>query len=88
MLELTTTRTNEMIDPHMHVWGWEIPVYLFFGGLVAGMMIISGFFLFMRRYRNDNCACFLLPGMSLVLLSVGMFALFLDLEHKIFVWRL
>ena len=24
------------------VWGWEIPLYLFFGGMIAGMMIIAG----------------------------------------------
>jgi len=34
-----------MIDPSMHVWEWQIPVYLFSGGLVAGMMIISGYFI-------------------------------------------
>lgn len=88
MNELTTTRANEMIDPSLHVWGWEIPVYLFLGGLVAGMMIISGYFLFSGRYRGTRCSCFVLPGLSLVLLSVGMFALFLDLEHKAFFWRL
>lgn len=88
MIELTSTRSNEMIDPTLHVWGWEIPVYLFLGGLVAGMMIISGWFLFSGRYRNTRCSCYLLPGLSFVLLSVGMFALFLDLEHKAYVWRL
>ena len=24
MLELVTTRDNPMIDPAMHVWGWEV----------------------------------------------------------------
>ena len=33
MIELTTTRHNPLIDPSLHVWGWEIPVYLFLGGL-------------------------------------------------------
>ena len=28
-----------MHDPH--IWGWEIPVYLFLGGLSAGLMIIA-----------------------------------------------
>ena len=41
MNEITTTRHNPQIDPFTQVWGWEIPVYLFLGGLVAGMMIIS-----------------------------------------------
>lgn len=88
LIELTTTRANPMIDPQMHVWGWEIPVYLFLGGLVAGMMIISGYFLFSGRYKSTLCACYQLPGLAIVLLSVGMLALFLDLEHKPYFWRL
>jgi formate-dependent nitrite reductase membrane component NrfD len=87
-VELTITRHNELIDPFVHVWGWEIPVYLFLGGWVAGMMILSGYFLVRRRHQQSDCVCFLLPGLSLVLLSLGMLALFLDLEHKPYTWRL
>ena len=88
MHEITTTRSNHLIDPIFHAWGWEIPVYLFLGGMVAGMMIISGYFLFSGRYKETNCSCYYLPRMSFILLSLGMLALFLDLEHKPFVWRL
>jgi protein NrfD len=88
MIEFTTTRHNPMIDPNLHVWGWEIPVYLFLGGLVAGMMVISGYFIFTGRYRNTQCVCYVLPALSIILLTLGMFALFLDLEHKPFFWRL
>jgi protein NrfD len=88
VIELTTTRANHLVDPVLQVWAWQIPVYLFLGGLVAGMMIISGYFLFSGRWRNTRSACFVLPGVSLVLLSLGMLALFLDLEHKLHVWRL
>jgi formate-dependent nitrite reductase membrane component NrfD len=88
MQELTTTRHNPQIDPFMQVWGWEIPIYLFLGGLVAGMMIISGYFIFSKRYKNTNCVTYTLPIISLLLLSLGMFSLFLDLEHKLYVWRL
>ena len=77
-----------MVDPIMHVWGWEIPVYLFLGGMVAGMMIISGYFLFSGRYQKELCACYILPGLAIILLSLGMLALFLDLEHKLYFWRL
>jgi formate-dependent nitrite reductase membrane component NrfD len=72
----------------MHVWEWQIPVYLFLGGLVAGMMVISGYFLLSGRHKRTRCACFMLPSLSLILLSLGMFALFLDLEHKPYFWRL
>ncbi|RMH69597.1 MAG: polysulfide reductase [Gemmatimonadetes bacterium] len=88
MIEIVSTRHNEMIDPLLHVWGWEIPVYLFLGGWVAGMMIIAGYFLFKGRAKAEWCSCLVLPTISLIFLSLGMLALFLDLEHKLYVWRL
>jgi formate-dependent nitrite reductase membrane component NrfD len=88
MNELVITRHNEMIDPHLSIWGWEIPVYLFLGGLVAGMMIISGYFILTGRTKNTLCSCFRIPVIGIVAISLGMFALFLDLEHKLYVWNL
>ncbi|MEP0823315.1 MAG: polysulfide reductase NrfD [Ignavibacterium sp.] len=88
MHDLTSTRNNELIDPILHIWGWEIPVYLFLGGLVAGFMIIAGYFTFKGHHKHSYFAAFYLPHLSLVLLSAGMFALFLDLEYKTHVWRL
>jgi formate-dependent nitrite reductase membrane component NrfD len=86
--ELTTTRHNLGIDPGLHIWGWEIPVYLFLGGLVAGMMIISGYLFLSGKYKADKSAAGFLPLLSAVLLSAGMGALFLDLAHKLYVWRM
>jgi protein NrfD len=88
MHELSITRHNELIDPTLHIWSWQIPVYLFIGGLVAGMMIISGYFLLKGRAREAKCTCFQLPILSIIILSLGMLALFLDLEHKFYFWRL
>ena len=53
MLEITTTRDNPGVDPILHVWGWEIPVYLFVGGMVAGMMILAGIAM-MRIARGED----------------------------------
>jgi protein NrfD len=88
MQELVKTRHNLLIDPSLHIWGWHIPVYLFLGGIVAGMMIISGFFLFQSRYRETKSSSTVLPFLSMVLLSAGMLALFADLEYKVHVWRM
>ena len=30
-------RASNLIDPQLRIWGWEIPVYLFLGGMVAGL---------------------------------------------------
>jgi len=88
MDEFTTTRNNHLIDPSLHIWGWEISVYLFLGGLVAGMMIISGYFLYRERHKQFITSCTVAPLLGIVLLSLGMFALFLDLEHKLYTWRM
>ena len=88
-LEFTTTRHNPFVDPDLHVWGWEIPIYLFLGGLVAGMMILGG--LALRRVaRGDDPKSFFslqAPLLGFVLINLGMGALFLDLMHKLYVWR-
>ena len=43
-IETVVSRRNPQIDPHLSIWGWEIPVYLFLGGLVAGLLVLSGIF--------------------------------------------
>jgi len=86
--ELDITRHNHLIDPSVQVWGWEIPIYLFLGGWVAGNMLLTGYFLLGGRHMRRSPLLSSLPGIGLVLLSLGMVALFLDLEHKAYVWRL
>ncbi len=89
MLEevLITVRSNPHIDPVMEVWGWEISAYLFLGGLTAGIMFFSALMLLLNK---DEEAPFSVNGLAIlgpVVLSLGMTALFLDLSHKLFVWR-
>jgi protein NrfD len=88
MLEITTTRHNPMVDPQLHVWGWEIPLYLFVGGMVAGMMIIAGWAM-LRTARGDDTQRFFsvqTPLAAFMLLNLGMLALLLDLAHPLYVW--
>jgi protein NrfD len=90
LTELTVSRHNPLVDPSLHVWQWQIPIYLFLGGLVAGLMIIAGVRLIaMRpRHREALVCCTIGPLIGLAFLSLGMFVLFLDLSHKLYVWRL
>jgi protein NrfD len=90
MIELTTTRHNPLIDPALHVWGWEIPVYLFLGGMVAGMMVFAGLAM-LRTARGENTRTFFslqTPLLAFVLLNIGMLALLLDLAHPLYVWAI
>src|SRR5512144_863627 len=89
MLETVTTRHNPLIDPGLAIWSWEIPVYLFLGGVVAGMMVLAGIAM-LRVARGDDSRSFYslhTPLLSFVLINLGMGALFLDLTHKLYVWR-
>ena len=87
MQELTTTRTNPSIDPVLSIWHGEIPLYLFLGGVVAGVMVVTGLWLLLRPTAERSRSLSLLPWASPVLLSVGMFFLWLDLEHPFNAWR-
>jgi len=81
MLEITSTRSNPGIDPALHVWGWEIPLYLFVGGLVAGMMVLAGVAM-LRTARGEDTKSFFsiqTPLLGFMLLNLGMLALLLDL---------
>ncbi len=89
-IEFTNTRHNHMIDPHFHVWGWELPVYLFLGGLVAGLMILSGYHMLRDQWDKPGTKGHYIttPLLSMGLISFGMLCLLLDLEHPLYVWRL
>jgi formate-dependent nitrite reductase membrane component NrfD len=97
MTELDIARHVPNLDPHLHVWGWEIPVYLFLGGMAAGAMILTALMSAPRGARpgpwggvaaeDRSPSGRLLPLLAPVLVSLGMAALFLDLANKLNVWR-
>ena len=90
MLEITTTRHNPGIDPTLHVWGWEIPLYLFVGGMVAGMMVLAGWAMLRTAKGEDPKTFFSIqtPLLGFMLLNIGMLALLLDLAHPLYVWAI
>jgi protein NrfD len=84
---LVTARSNALIDPSLHIWTWEVAMYLFMGGLTAGIMIFAAL---MTLRNKDQVAPFATTRLALlapIALSIGMTTLFLDLEHKLFVYR-
>lgn len=84
---LVTARSNALIDPSLHIWTWEVAMYLFMGGLTAGIMIFAAL---MTVRNKDQVAPFATTRLALlapIVLSIGMTTLFLDLEHKLFVYR-
>ena len=85
---LISGRMNPHIDPTLGIWGWEIPLYLFLGGLAAGILFFAALYSLLGREKElptaVRKATFLVP----IILIVGLGALFLDLKNKLYFWQL
>ncbi len=84
---MVTARANELIDPSLHIWTWEVAMYLFLGGLTAGVMVFAAAMVLLNKDEEAPFATNRLALLAPIVLSAGMTTLFLDLEHKLFVFR-
>jgi len=85
---ITSGRLTPEVDPILHIWGWEIPLYLFLGGFAAGILFFSALFTLQNKENRYPMAVKILPFAVPVLLAIGLGALFLDLSHKFYFWQL
>ncbi len=81
-------RNNLLIDPHLEIWEWQIPLYLFLGGLAAGILFFAGLYTILKKEKQYTTAVEIAPLIVPVLLALGLFFLFLDLKHKLYFWQL
>ena len=86
-IEITTNKVTNVLNGHFHAWGWEVPLYLFLGGLTAGILIIASFMILRKKVKKFEFSTERLSIWAPVMLSLGMLFLFLDLKHKLYVWR-
>jgi protein NrfD len=85
---IVSGRMNEGIDPYLNIWHWEIPIYLFLGGLAAGLIFFSALYSLLGKesqYKTAVKSASILAPFAIIL---GLVALFLDLKHKLFFWQL
>lgn len=85
---IVSGRANPYIDPHLHIWHWQIPLYLFLGGLAAGILFFAGLYTIMGKEKTYETVVKKAPMLVPFILLLGLLALFLDLKHKLFFWRL
>jgi formate-dependent nitrite reductase membrane component NrfD len=83
-MEISITGANSITYPHLHIWDWRIAIYLFLGGLTAGALVMSAI-ANLRRERRETVggSCVKVALISPVILMVGMFFIFLDVERKL-----
>ncbi len=85
---IVSGRMNYKVDPTLHIWGWEIPLYLFLGGLAAGVLFFAALYYLRGKENEYRSAVKIVPMITPFLLIIGLGALFLDLNHKPWFWRL
>ncbi len=62
-------------------------MYLFLGGLTAGIMVFAAAMTLLKKDEDAPFATTQLALLAPIVLSIGMTTLFLDLEHKLYVFR-
>ncbi len=85
---ITSGRMNPHIDPHLAIWHWHIPLYLFLGGLAAGIMFFASLYTILGKENKFRGAVKRAPIIVPFLLIIGLTALFFDLKHKLYFWQL
>lgn len=85
---IVSGRMNPSVDPILNIWHWQIPLYLFLGGLAAGIMFFAALSFIRGRESVHITAVRKVPFLVPVLLVIGLVCLFFDLNHKLFFWRL
>jgi len=76
------------IDPYLNIWHWQIPIYLFLGGLAAGILFLAGVYTIIGKEKEMQATVKWAPFIVPFALIIGLFMLFLDLKHKLYFWQL
>lgn len=85
-MEVEVVGGNAEVFPELEVWGWPIAVYLFLGGLAAGLLLFGGALGFRRdRFRSAIATADL---WTIPILVVGLVLLWVDLANRWNAWRL
>lgn len=76
------------IDPSLQVWHWPISLYLFLGGLAAGILFFAALFYLLGKDKEYPAAVKVASIIPPIALSIGLLALVYDLTHKLYTWQL
>lgn len=81
-------RNLPFIDPVLNVWHWQIPLYLFVGGLAAALIFFSAYFYIRGRGDELKTSVQIAPILAPFVIVIGLIALLLDLRHPAYFWQL
>ncbi len=76
------------IDPVLQVWHFPISLYLFLGGMAAGIIFFASLFTILKKEKEFPTL--MKSGMlvAVIAISIGLIALLYDLTHMFYAWQL
>jgi len=84
---ITTGKAMHTAGKALDIWRWEVPVYLFLGGITAGILIFAAYMIIKNKGEDYPVSTYRIMVGAPIAISLGMVFLFLDLSHKLYVWR-
>lgn len=84
----TSGRNIPNIDPSLEIWHWPISVYLFLGGLAAGILFFGALIYLLGKENEYPTAVKTASVIPPIALSLGLLALVYDLTHPLYTWQL
>ncbi len=85
---LSSARDIHGLYPHVHVWGYPIAIYLFLGGLAAGILLFATIYYLNKKENSMPFTVKIAPIFTFGLVIIGLLLLVYDLHHKLYVWQL
>ncbi len=76
------------IDPVLQVWHFPISLYLFLGGMAAGIIFFASLFTIMRKEKDFPTTVKGAMIVAVIAISIGLMALMYDLTHMFYAWQL
>ncbi|TXG35309.1 NrfD/PsrC family molybdoenzyme membrane anchor subunit [Seonamhaeicola maritimus] len=84
----TSGRNIPNIDPSLEVWHWPISVYLFLGGLAAGILLFAGVITILGKDKEYPTTVKYASMVPPIALTLGLLALVYDLTNPLYTWQL
>ena len=84
----TSGRQIPHIDPSLEIWHWPIALYLFLGGLAAGILFFASLFYVLGKEKEYPVTVKIATIIPPIALSIGLLALVYDLTHPLYTWQL
>ncbi len=85
---IVSGRHIEGLYPHLDVWGFGIPLYLFIGGLAAGILLFATIYYLLGKEKEMPATVKISTLIVPVIIVFGLLFLIGDLHHKLYFWRL